>query len=118
MDKVRARKLRPYQRKKLYRMKRQLANQVNSRHARIILLSRRGVRNRHIAAHTDCTPQWVRIILHRFNHRGIEGILWYPCFQARTGPRKFLADVREQIAEVALSPTAPVPTTPETLLPR
>jgi transposase len=85
-------------------MKRQLANQVNSRHARIILLSRGGVCNREIAARVDCTPQWVRIILHRFNDRGIEGIQWYPYFQARTGPRKFLADIREQIAAVALSP--------------
>jgi transposase len=104
MDKVRARKLHPYEREKLHRMKRQLANQVNSRHARIILLSRGGVRNREIAARADCTPQWIRIILHRFNKEGIEGIAWYPCFQARTGPRKFLADIREQIAAVALSP--------------
>ena len=85
-------------------MKRQLANQVNSRHARIILLSRGGVCNREIAAQTDCTPQWVRIIIHRFNKDGIEGIAWYPCFHARSGPRKFLADVREQIAAAALSP--------------
>jgi transposase len=104
MDKVRARKLHPYERKKLHRMKRQLANQVNSRHARIVLLSRGGVRNRQIAARADCTPQWVRVILHRFNNEGIEGIAWYPYFQARCGPRKFLADIREQIAAVALSP--------------
>lgn len=104
MDKVRARKLHPYERKKLHRMKRQLTNQVNSRHARIILLSRGGVRNREIAARTDCTPQWVRTILHRFNKEGIEGIEWYPYFQARCGPRKFSADLREQIAAVALSP--------------
>jgi transposase len=85
-------------------MKRQLANQVNSRHARIILLSRGGVRNREIAARVECTPQWVRVILHRFNDRGIEGIQWYPYFQARSGPRKFLVEIREQIAAVALSP--------------
>jgi transposase len=85
-------------------MKRQLANQVNSRHARIILLSRGGVRNREIAARTDCTPQWVRVVVHRFNNNGIEGIAWYPYFQTRTGPRKFLADIREQIAAAALSP--------------
>jgi transposase len=104
MDNVRARKLHPYEREKLYRMKRQLANQVNSRHARIVLLSRGGIRNREIAARTDCAPQWVRIILHRFNDDGIEGIAWYPCFQTRSGPRKFLADIREQIAATALSP--------------
>ena len=104
MDKVRARKLHPYEREKLHRMKRQLTNQVNSRHARIVLLSRGGVRNREIAARADCTPRWVRVVLHRFNDDGIEGIAWYPYFQARTGPRKFLADVREQIAAAALSP--------------
>ena len=104
MDRVRARKLHPCERKKLRGMKRQLANQVNSRHARIVLFSRGGVRNREIAKRTDCTPQWVRVILHRFNREGIEGIAWYPCFQARGGPRKFLADIREQIAAVALSP--------------
>ena len=101
MDTVRARKLRPYERKSLYRMKRQLANQVNSRHARIILLSRGGVCNREIAARADCTPQWVRVIIHRFNDDGIEGIQWYP---HRSSPRKFLGGIREQIAAVALSP--------------
>ena len=71
MDKVRARKLHPHERKNLRRMKRQLANQVNRRHARIILLSRGGVRNREIAARVDCTPQWVRVIIHRFNDGGM-----------------------------------------------
>lgn len=104
MDKVRARKLHPYERKKLHSIKRQLANQVNSRHARIVLLSRGGVRNRQIAERTGCTTRWVRTILHRFNDDGIEGIEWYPYFQTRTGPRKFWADMREQIAAVALSP--------------
>src|ERR1043166_5241885 len=32
-----------------------------------------------------------------------DGIVWYPYWQVRGTPRKFLADVREQIAEVALS---------------
>ena len=104
MDTVRARKLHPYERTKLRRMKRQLANHVNSRHARIILLSRGGVCNRDIAACTDCTPQWVRVIVHRFNKGGVEGIQWYPYLQSRSQPRKFPTDVREQITAVALSP--------------
>lgn len=104
MDRVRARKLHPYERRKLRQMKRQLANRVNSRHARIILLSRGGVCNREIAERTDCTARWVRVVLYRFNHDGIEGIQWYPYLQARSGPRKFLAGIREQIAAVALSP--------------
>jgi transposase len=104
MAKVRARKLRPYERRKLHRMKRQLTNQVNSRHARIILASTGGMPNREIAVLADCTPHWVRKIIHRFNADGIEGIEWYPYFQVRDGPRKFLADVVEQIAQVALSP--------------
>ena len=85
-------------------MKRQLTNQVNSRHARIILASTGGMSNRQIAVLVDCTPHWVRKIIHRFNADGIEGIAWYPYFQVRDGPRKFLADVIEQIAQVALSP--------------
>jgi transposase len=85
-------------------MKRQLANHVNSRHARIILLSRGGVRNREIAVCTDCTPQWVRVIIHRFNKDGVQGIQWYPYFRSGSHPRRFLADIREQIAAVALSP--------------
>lgn len=105
MDRVRARKLRPYERQKLHKMKRQLSNQVNSRHARIVLLSTGGVRNREIARLADCTPQWVRIILHRFNAQGLDSITWYPFYQDHTGqPRKFFADVVEQIVEVVLSP--------------
>jgi len=84
-------------------MKRQRANQVNARHARIVLLSRGGVRNRAIANLVDCTPQWVRIVMHRFNADGLDGITWYPFFQQRDTPRRFLADVRAQIAEVALA---------------
>ncbi len=104
MDKVRARKLNPHEANELHRMKRQLTNQVNSRRARIVLLSRGGVRNREIAERVGCTPRWVRVVLHRFNDDGIEGIEWYPYLQARTGPRRFLSDVREQIAAVGLSP--------------
>ena len=105
MDTVRARKLKPYERRKLHKMKRQLANQVNSRHARIILLSTGGVRNRQIATLADCSPQWARIIIHRFNAQGIDGITWYPFYQDRIGqPRKFFADVVERIVEIVLSP--------------
>jgi len=84
MDRVVARKLRPWEGRKLKRMKRQLANAVNCRHARIVLLSRGGVRNRQIAE--------------------IEAVTWYPYYCVRAGPTKFLAEVAEQIAEVALSP--------------
>jgi transposase len=104
MYKVVVRSLRPYEKKNLRRMKRQRANAVNCRHARIILLSRGRVPNREIAARVDCTPTWVRHIIHCFNEDGIGGIMWYPWWQTRDTPRKFLADVREQIAEVASSP--------------
>lgn len=103
MDTVRVRPLRPHEKKKLHRMKRQRTNTVNNRHARIVLLSRGGLSNRDIAHRADCTPQWVRIIIHRFNDDGLDGITWYPFYQVRDTPRKFTADVREQIAEVALS---------------
>jgi len=85
-------------------MKRQRSNAVNSRHARIILLSRGGVCNREIAERVDCSTVWVRRILHRFNESDIDAITWFPYYCCRTGPRKFLAEVTEQIAEVALSP--------------
>lgn len=103
MDTIRVRPLLPYEHKKLLRLKRQRTNTVNSRHARIVLLSRGGMANRDIARQADCTPQWVRTILHRFNDAGLDGITWFPFYQTRGTPRKFLADVREQIAEVALS---------------
>jgi transposase len=103
MDKVVARTLRPWEGRKLQQMKRQLANAVNCRHARIVLLSRGRVRNREIASHVGCTPQWVRKILHRFNDGGIDAITWYPYYCNRAGPTKFMSDVTEQIAEVALS---------------
>jgi len=104
MDKVVARKLRPWEGQKLKRMKQQLTNAVNCRHARIILLSRGGCTNRQIAEHCGCTPTWVRKVIHRFNRAGIEAICWYPYYCSRDGPRKFLADIVEQICEVALSP--------------
>jgi len=103
MDTVRVRPLRPREKLKLHRMKRQHANTVNSLHARVVLLSRGGLRNRDIAERVDCSSQWVRTIIHRFNADGIEGISWYPYWQIRNTPRKFVADLREQIAEVALS---------------
>jgi transposase len=103
MDKVKVRPLRPHEKRKLRRLKRQMTNAVNSRHARIVLLSRGGLRNRDIAARAGCSPQWVRTVIHRFNADGLYGILWYPWLHAVHTPRRFLADVREQIAEVALS---------------
>ena len=103
MTKVVARKLRPWERGKLTRMKRQLTNAVNTRHARIVLLSRGGLDNAVIAERVGCSPGWVRQILHRFNDGGIDAITWCPYYCARSGPRKFFADVTEQIAEIALS---------------
>src|SRR5438309_8140734 len=104
MNTVIVRPLRPHEKKKLLRMKRQRSNAVNGRHARIVLLSRGSLRNRTIAERVDCSPHWVRTIIHRFNADGIDGISWYPYWQIRNTPRKFFADVREQIAEVASSP--------------
>lgn len=104
MNAVKTRTLKPHEGLKLHRMKRQLSNQVNSRHARIVLLSRGGCANARIAEHCDCTPTWVRQILHRFNAGGIEAIAWYPYYCNSKGPRKFMAQVMEQIGEVALSP--------------
>src|SRR5438552_2295444 len=104
MDIIKARPLRLYEKRRLLPLKRQRANTVNSRHARIILLSRAGRCNRVIANEVDCSPQWVRTVIHRFNADGLLGILWYPFFNACDSPRKFFDDVREQIIEIALSP--------------
>jgi transposase len=104
MDRVVARKLRPWEGRKLQKLKRQLSNAVNCRHARIILLSRGGVANARIAERCGCSPAWVRTVIHRFNRGGIDAVTWYPYYCHRGGPRKFMADVTEQIAEVALSP--------------
>ena len=103
MDKIRVRTVAPPERRKLHRLKRQLTNQVNSIRARIILLSSGGIGNREIARLVDRTPQCVRKIIHRFNGGGLAAIEWYPYWQTRGTPRKFLADMVEQIAEVALS---------------
>jgi transposase len=103
MDKVIVRPLRPYEKQKLLRMKRQHCNAVNRLHARVVLLSRGGLANRTIAERVECSSQWVRIIIHRFNAHGVDGVAWFPYWQVRGTPRKFLADVREQIGEVALS---------------
>lgn len=85
-------------------MKRQFTNQVNHRHARIVLLSRGGLTNAQIARHCDCTPTWVRRILHRFNAGGIAATTWYPYYCRAGGPRRLMAEVVEQVCEVALSP--------------
>src|SRR3954451_8684849 len=103
MDTVKVRPLRPYEQKKLHRLKGQRTNAVNSRHARIVLLSRGGLRNRAIAAQAGCSPQWARTIIHRFNAEGLGGITWYPYLHASGTPRRFTADLVEQAAEVALS---------------
>jgi transposase len=107
MDTVMVRPLRPYEQKKLRRLKRQRTNAVNCRHARIVLLSRGRLRNRDIATRVGCSPQWVRQVIHRFNAHGLDGITWCPYLHANGAPRRFTADLVEQIAEVALSsPTA------------
>lgn len=103
MDQVRVRPLRPHEKKKLLRMKRRRTNTVNARHARIVLLSRGGMRNRLIAEQVDCSAQWVRIIIHRFNDEGLDGVAWYPIFRRHSSARQFTADVCEQICEIALS---------------
>ncbi len=103
MDSVKVRPLRPYEKQKLLRLKRQRGNAVNAHHARIVLLSAAGFTNRAIASQADCTPQWARTVIHRFNADGLLGILWFPDWQRRDTPRRFGADVRAQIAEVALS---------------
>jgi transposase len=103
MDKVKVRPLRPYEQKKLHRLKRQKTNTVNHRHACILLLSRGGVSNREIASRCDCSPQWVRVILHRFNEHGLDGVTWYRWMCGRGKSSRFALDVLEQIAEVAVS---------------
>jgi transposase len=72
MDRIKARRPQPRERELLQRMKRQLSTAVNSRHARIMLLSSGGVGNREIAERVGCTPVWVRQIIHRFNAGGID----------------------------------------------
>src|SRR5437660_12489499 len=77
MNMVVVRALRPHEKKKLRRLKRQHCNAVNRLHARVVLLSRGGLGSRAIAERVDCSPQWVRILIHRFNADGIDGISWY-----------------------------------------
>lgn len=103
MHKVAARRLRPWESRKLHQMKRQLSSAVNCRHARIVLLSVGQLDNVQIAERVGCTATWVRTILHRFNDGGIEAITYYPYLRSRPGPRKFLAEITEQICEVALA---------------
>lgn len=104
MCKVKARRIAPPERRILHRLKRQRCNAVNCCHARIILASSGGLGNRQIAEFVGCSPGWVRTIIHRFNAGGREAIEWYPWMQVRDAPRKFAAELREEIAEVALSP--------------
>src|SRR2546428_8837937 len=70
----------------------------------VILVSSGGLRSAWFAKLCGCVPAWARQVIHRFNEGGIDAITWYPHYCHRGGPRKFLADVTEQIAEVALSP--------------
>jgi transposase len=102
MDWIRVRRVSPGERRILHRMKRQLLNLVNSKHARVILLSSGGICNQEIAQRVDYSTAWVRKIIHRFNQSGTAGIQWWPSWQTY-GPRKFFAEIVEQIAEVALS---------------
>jgi len=101
-DTIKVRRLRPYEKVKLRRLKRQRRNAVNSRNARIVMLSSGHLNNAAIAKLVDCTPTWVRQVIHRFNDDGIDGISYYPWFQGRS-PRVFTSDICETIAEVALS---------------
>jgi transposase len=101
-DTIRVRPLRPYEKIKLRRLKRQRRNTVNSHNARIILLSSGHMTNVAIAEAVDCTPTWVRQIIHRFNADGVNGISYFPWFQGRSA-RVFTADICEEIAAVALS---------------
>lgn len=103
MNSVVARRLRPWEGRKLHQLKRQLANTVNSIHARVILLSRGGLGNRSIAERVGRSQSCVRRIIHRFNDSGIDGLVWYPGAIVRRPP-KFDAAIIEQITEVALSP--------------
>jgi transposase len=103
MVRVRARTPNPYEREKLHRMKRQASNAVNSRHGRVILMSRGGFSNAEIARRAGYSDVWVREIIRRFNDGGIPAISWYPYYCAHGQPRKFFAEIVEQVAEVALS---------------
>jgi transposase len=101
-DTVKVRRFRPHEKIKLRRMKRRRRNAVNSRNARIILMSSGYLSNAAIAKMVDCTPTWVRQIIHRFNDYGINGITYCPWFQGRSA-RVFTSDICDEIAAVALS---------------
>lgn len=101
-DTVTVRPVRPYEKVKLRRLQRQKRNTVNSRNARIVMLSVGHRRNAVIAEMVGCCAAWVRQVIHRFNDSGIDGITWYPWFQTRSA-RVFTADICEQIAEIAMS---------------
>jgi transposase len=101
-DTIRVRRLRPYEKIKVRRLKRQRRNAVNSRNARIIMLSSGHMSNAAIAELVDCTPTWVRQVIHRFNEDGIPGICYYPWFQGRSA-RVFTGDICDEIAAVAMS---------------
>lgn len=99
-----ARRLRPWEGTKLRQLKRQLSNAVNSRRARVILLSQGGLCNREIGQRVGLSCQAVRTTIHRFNEEGIEGLVWYPHWCGPSGPRYFTPELVEEIGEVALSP--------------
>ncbi len=80
MDAVKVRRISPPQRRALRRSKRGRINRVNSCRARVILLSSGGTSNKKIGQRLGYTPQWVRIIIHRFNAGGLAGIEWWPYF--------------------------------------
>jgi len=99
-----ARRLRPWERTKLHQLRRQLSNAVNSRRARVILLSLGGLCNREIGERVGLSCQAVRTTIHRFNEEGLEGLVWYAHWCGPGGPRSFTPEVVEEIGEVALSP--------------
>lgn len=103
MDRVRVRTISPSERRILHRMKRMRRNAVNSAHAKVILMSSGRISNREIAQRVSYSSQWVRKIIHRFNSGGVRAIQWWPYWQTRDTPRKYFADIVEQIAEVAIS---------------
>lgn len=104
MIKVIARKLKPYERQKLHHMKGARTNLVNYQHARVILLSQGGLQNSQIAEQCDYSATWIRKLIHRFNLGGVDAISWFPYYCGDKKPRKFFADVVEQIYEITLSP--------------
>lgn len=101
-DMVKVRPVRAHEKVKLRRLIRLRRNAVNSRNARIVMFSAGKQTNAAIARIVGCSAVWVRQIIHRFNDAGIDGITWYPWFQTRSA-RVFTADIREHIAEIALS---------------